>query len=85
MLHRCNVVCVTLVWVKLQLMAMNKVTSEDVSMFLTAALVGLQKHGQHESVQPALLTLALRVYELAVSFIAVSLLSLLAVHIHYYV
>jgi len=56
-----------LVLVKFQLMAMNKVTAEDVSMFLTAALVGLQKHGQHESVQPVLLTLALRIYELAVS------------------
>jgi len=59
-----------LVLVKFQLMAMNKVTSEDVSMFLTAALVGLQKHGQHESVQPVLLTLALRIYELAVSLTA---------------
>jgi len=52
---------------KFQLMAMNKVTVEDVSMFLTAVLVGLQKHGQHENVQPVLLTLALRIYELAVS------------------
>jgi len=52
---------------KLQLMAMNKVTSEDVSMFLSAVLVGLQKHGQHDSVQPVLLALALHIYELAVS------------------
>jgi len=55
-----------------QLMAMNKVTSEDVSMFLSAVLIGLQKHGQHESIQPLLLALALRIYELAVSFVALS-------------
>ena len=54
-----------------QLMSMNKVTSEDVSMFLSAVLVGLQKHGQHESIQPLLLSLALRIYELAVSSVAV--------------
>ena len=58
--------------VKFQLMSMSKVTSEDVSMFLTAVLVGLQKHGQHENIQPALLTLALRIYELAVSSSAAS-------------
>jgi len=52
-------------------MQMNKVTSEDVSMFLSAVLVGLQKHGQHESIQPFLLTLALHIYELAVSIVAV--------------
>ena len=51
-------------------MALNKVTSEDVSMFLTAVLVGLQKHGEHESVQPVLLSLAVRIYELAVSVVA---------------
>jgi len=50
-------------------MAMNKVTSEDVSMFLSAVLVGLQKHGQHDSVQPVLLALALHIYELAVSWL----------------
>jgi len=55
-----------------QLMVMKKVTSDDVNMFLSAVLVGLQKHGQHESVQPVLLVLALRIYELAVSFIATS-------------
>jgi len=48
-------------------MVLNKVTSDDVSMFLTAVLVGLQKHGQDEAVQPLLLTLALHIYELAVS------------------
>jgi len=55
------------VLVNWQLMVLNKVTSDDVSMFLTAVLVGLQKHGQDEAVQPLLLTLALHIYELAVS------------------
>jgi len=50
-------------------MAMNKVTSEDVCMFLSAVLAGLQQHGQHESVQPVLITLGLRIYELAVSWL----------------
>ena len=54
-------------WSIFQLMEMNKVTSEDVSMFLSAVLFGLQKHGQHESEQQLLLPLALRIYELAVS------------------
>ena len=54
-----------------QLMAMNKVTSEDVSMFLTAVLIGLQKHGQHDNVQSLLIILALRIYELAVSSLSI--------------
>lgn len=61
-------------------MMMKKVTSEDVSMFLSAVLVGLQKHGQHESVQPLLLTLALRIYELAVRFIYICIVGNFYIH-----
>jgi len=61
-------------------MAMNKVTSEDVNMFLSAILVGLQRHGQHESIQSLLLSVALRIYELAVSSVAVSVPSLSATY-----
>lgn len=63
-------------------MAMNKVTSEDVNMFLSAVLVGLQRHGQHESIQSLLLSVALRIYELAVSSVAVSMPSSLATYMH---
>jgi len=62
---------------------MNKVTSEDVNMFLSAILVGLQRHGQHENIQPLLLSVALRIYELAVSSAAVSVPSSSAMYMHH--
>jgi len=62
-----------------QLMMVNKVTSEDVCLFLRAVLIGLQKHGQHENAQPVLLSLALRIYELAVGCCAVY--TFLSIHV----
>ncbi|ELU03767.1 hypothetical protein CAPTEDRAFT_151775 [Capitella teleta] len=56
--------CIALCWpVVKQLLATNKVTSEDACFVLTAVLRGLEQHGEHDGHQAALISLALMLYE----------------------
>ncbi|KAK2183970.1 hypothetical protein NP493_288g00016 [Ridgeia piscesae] len=58
--NKCIVLCWSLIK---QLLAERSLQSDDMVHLYTAVLHSLQRHGQHESILPALLTLALQMYE----------------------